>query len=116
MSKRKRAWFMVGIALILLLAISIPSYRAVILKSRESTLEVNLASMRSVIRQYTNDYRRAPRSLQDLVVAGYFRQLPMDPMTNSNSSWQVVTSQQGITDVHSDSSSISSKGTAYNSW
>ena len=116
MSKRKRAWFMLGIGLLLLLAISIPSYRAVILKSRESTLEVNLASMRGVIRQYTNDYRRPPQSLQDLVGAGYFRQLPMDPMTRSNSTWQVMTSQEGIMDVHSDSRLISSKGTAYNTW
>jgi general secretion pathway protein G len=63
--------------------------------------------------------------LQDLVDAGYFRQLPIDPITNSNSSWEPATdtavaapdqTQSGIVDVHSGSTAISSEGTPYNTW
>jgi hypothetical protein len=43
-----------------------------------------------VIKQYIKDKKQAPHSLQDLVEAGYFRQVPIDPMTNSNSSWKPV--------------------------
>ena len=34
--------------------------------------------------------RVSPRSLQDLVAAGYFRDLPTDPMTGSNRTWRFV--------------------------
>ena len=114
-----------GIVIAVLLAISIPTYRFLILKSRESTLELNLYSMRSVIKQYTQDKRHAPHSLQDLVDAGYFRELPIDPVTNSRSSWKPVIetvvvspgqTDRGIADLRSGASSISSKGTAYSTW
>jgi general secretion pathway protein G len=81
--------------------------------------------MRRVIDQYTADKKKAPQSLQDLVDGGYFRQLPTDPVTNSNSTWEAVTdtavsspdqTESGIIDVHSGSAAISSEGTPYNTW
>jgi general secretion pathway protein G len=114
MSKDRRVWFVVGVVLILLL-VAMPKYRAVIVKSRESTLAVNLGSLREVIKQYTKDKAKAPQSLQELVDAGYFRELPMDPMNNSRA-WEPVRTEAGIIDVHSVSTSISSKGTSYNTW
>ncbi len=48
----------------------------------------NLAVLREAIRQYTQDRKKAPQTLQDLVDKHYFLQLPQDPMTNSNSTWQ----------------------------
>jgi general secretion pathway protein G len=126
MSKRSRVWFMLGIAtILLLLAVSVPMYRTAIRSTREKTLAVNLTSLRDVIRQYTKDKQRAPQSLQELVDAGYYRQLPLDPITNSDSTWQPVIetvalspekSVRGITDVHSGSDLVSSKGTEYRTW
>jgi general secretion pathway protein G len=126
MSKRGRAWFMWGIGTILLLiAVSIPMYRSMMRNSREETLRVNLIALRDVIQQYTKDKQRAPQSLQELVNAGYFRQLPLDPITNSATTWEPVIetvvispekTDRGITDVHSGSSSTSSKGTEYRTW
>src|ERR1051326_3866160 len=117
---------MIVITIIAILgAISIPMYKAVVLNAKETVLKDNLREMRRVIDQYTADKKKAPQSLQDLVDAGYYRQLPLDPMTNSNSTWQPVNdtsitvpdqTDSGIVDVHSGSSGISSLGTPYNTW
>ena len=104
----------------ILAAISVPIYKAVVLNAKETVLKDNLRDLRKIIDQYTADKKKAPQSLQDLVDAGYFRQLPIDPITNSNSSWEPATdtavaapdqTQSGIVDVHSGSTAISSEGT-----
>ena len=118
---------MIVITIIAILAsIAIPIYKAVVLNAKETVLKDNLREMRRVIDQYTADKKKAPATLQDLVDAGYFRDLPVDPMTNSNSTWQPVTdstsisspdqTDSGIVNVHSGSSTVSSQGTPYNSW
>jgi general secretion pathway protein G len=117
---------MIVITIISILAsIAIPMYRAVVANAKETVLKDNLRELRRVIDQYTADKKKAPTSLQDLVDAGYFRQLPVDPMTNSNSTWQPVSdmsviapdqTDSGIVDVHSGSSAISSLGTPFNTW
>ena len=117
---------MIVITIIAILAsIAIPIYRAVVANAKETVLKDNLREMRRVIDQYTADKKKAPTSLQDLVDAGYFRQLPVDPMTNSNSSWKPVIgnvlissgkTDRGITDLFSGSTAISSDGTVYNAW
>ncbi|HSU89358.1 MAG TPA: prepilin-type N-terminal cleavage/methylation domain-containing protein [Terriglobia bacterium] len=117
---------MIVITIIAILAsIAIPMYRAVVLNAKETVLKDNLREMRRIIDQYTADKKKAPVALQDLVDAGYFRQLPVDPMTNSNSTWEAVMdtsiaspdqTQSGIVNVHSGSSAISSEGTPYNTW
>ena len=63
----------------ILVGISIPIYKAVILRSREAVLKSNLHSLREVIDQYTADKKKAPQSLQDLVEAGdYRKELPWE--------------------------------------
>jgi general secretion pathway protein G len=109
----------------ILAAISIPVYKAVVLTAKETVLKDNLRDLRHVIDQYTADKKKAPQSLQDLVDAGYFRQIPIDPITNSNSTWETVTdtavaapdqTDSGITDVHSGATGVSTEGTPYNTW
>jgi len=118
---------MIVITIIAILgAVAIPMYRAVVLNAKETVLKDNLRELRRVIDQYTADKKKSPQSLQDLVDAGYFRQLPEDPITRSNSTWQVVSdssisspeqTESGIVDVHSGSTAISpSEGTPYNQW
>jgi general secretion pathway protein G len=117
---------MIVISLILILvSISIPAYNTSILRAKESVLLQNLFTLRSLISQYTLDKQKAPQSLEDLVQAGYIKQIPIDPFTGKNDSWTVeqedyslsVDQQEtGITDVHSGSALISSSGTAYSSW
>ena len=119
---------MIVISIILILvSVALPAYNQSIVRARESVLKQNLFTMRSVISQYTLDKQKAPQSLDDLVSAGYLKQLPIDPMTGHNDSWvpdqedNTVMSideqdQGGIIDVHSGSEAISSEGTAYNTW
>ena len=84
-------WLMIGtIIFAVLLTIFIPKYKSVVLKSKETILKDNLLAMRRTIEQYTKDKEQPPHSLQDLVVAGYLRELPVDPITNSNSMWKPV--------------------------
>jgi len=126
MPKRGRKWLIAGLVIVaLLIGISIPVYKTMILSSREEMLKANLLALREVIDQYTADKKKAPQTLQDLVDAGYFRKLPMDPVTHSNSTWDPVIdtvaispgkTDRGIVDVHSGSSSISSDQTAYRAW
>lgn len=116
---------MVVIFIIMILAsIAMPVYNQSIVQARESVLRSNLGTLRSVISQYTLDKQKAPQSLDDLVTAGYLRQIPVDPMTRQPN-WEVVqedvmmaVDQQdpGITDVHSASNATASDGTAYSTW
>jgi general secretion pathway protein G len=108
----------------ILMSIAIPVYNQSIVQARESVLRANLSTLRNVISQYTLDKQKAPQGLDDLVTAGYLRQIPIDPMTHE-ANWEVVqedvmmaVDQQnpGITDVHSASSATASDGTAYSSW
>jgi general secretion pathway protein G len=116
---------MIVISIILILvAVAVPIYNQSIVRSREAVLRQDLFTLRSVISQYTLDKQKAPQSLDDIIQAGYLRQVPSDPMTGQ-SNWEVVqedvllaVDQQdpGITDVHSASNSTASDGTAYSSW
>src|SRR5580693_8314372 len=110
--------------IMILMSVAVPIYNQSIVQARESVLRSNLATLRSVISQYTLDKQKAPQSLDDLVTAGYLRQIPMDPMTKQTN-WEVVqedlllaVDQQdpGITDVHSASTANATDGTAYNTW
>ena len=117
---------MIVISMILILvSISIPAYNQSILRAKESVLRQDLFQLRSLISQYTLDKQKAPQSLDDLVQAGYIKQIPTDPMTGSNSTWTVdqedtvmsVDQQDpGISDVHSGAAQYSSDGTAYSTW
>src|ERR1700733_6056822 len=110
--------------IMILMSVAIPVYNQSIVQARESVLRSNLSTLRSVISQYTLDKQKAPQSLDDIVTAGYLRQIPMDPMTKQTN-WEVVqedlllaVDQQdpGITDVHSASTANATDGTAYNTW
>jgi general secretion pathway protein G len=117
---------MIVISLILILvSVAVPNYRASVVHARESVLRQNLFTMRSVISQYTLDKQKAPQSLDDLVQAGYIKNIPTDPMTakpdwtvdQEDSTLMSVDQQEsGIDDVHSSSAALSSDGTAYNTW
>lgn len=117
---------MVVMAIILiLLGMAAGRYQRSILRSREAVLLQDLHIMRDAIQQYTLDKLAAPQSLDDLVSAGYLRQVPKDPITDQRD-WVSVPEDillspeqttTGIADVHSASNDISPfENTAYNTW
>lgn len=129
--KRSRGFTLIEMLIVMsliliLVSVALPAYQQSIWRARESVLKQNLFALRSVISQYTLDKQKAPQSLEDLVTAGYFKQIPNDPMTGRSDTWTVeeetdtimTVNQQdpGIYDVHSGSTAIGSDGTAYNTW
>jgi general secretion pathway protein G len=109
--------------IVILAAIALPQYQRTVQRAREAALRDDLFQMRKVIDQYAADKGQLPQSLDDLVRAGYLREIPIDPITGERD-WQVVMGtdpnslgdEQGVIDVHSASSDISSEGTPYNEW
>ena len=116
---------MIVISIILILVgMAAGIYTRTVQHARESVLKKDLQTMREAIDNYTLDKQQAPQSLQDLVDAGYLRQVPVDPVNRQND-WvphygdMVLSADQtstGIDDVHSGSDQVSSNGTAYSTW
>ena len=101
----------------LLVSIALPQYKLAQEKAREAVLRENLTRMREVLDQYFSDKGKYPQSLQQLVDDGYFRALPVDPITKRNDTWQVVMEdlgtnpdpnmQPGVYDVKSGAQGVS---------
>jgi len=86
-------------------------------RASESVLRNNLFTLRTAIDEYTFDKQQPPQSLQDLVDAGYLRELPLDPVTRSTETWrQLMKGSPGIVDISSGSDARSLEGTVYSEW
>jgi general secretion pathway protein G len=108
----------------ILLSIAVPKYSQSVRQANESVLKQDLFALRRSIDNYTMDKAKAPQSLEELVSAGYLRNIPKDPITNQQD-WVPVQddslmsadqSEPGISDVHSASQGTASDGSAYSSW
>jgi general secretion pathway protein G len=117
---------MVVIAIMfILLGMAANRYERALQHAREATLKQDLRVIRDAIQQYTLDKAAAPQSLDDLVSAGYLREIPTDPITQRKD-WQTQTDDlllsadqttSGISDVHSSSNTVSPfESTPYSSW
>jgi general secretion pathway protein G len=115
---------MIVISVIIILAVIVmPQYLRTVQHAREATLADSLFQMRKMIDQHAADKGRLPQSLEDLVSAGYLREVPVDPMTEARD-WTVEMGQdplsadggQGVTDVRSSSPEVGSDGRPYNQW
>ncbi len=109
----------------ILISIAVPLYQKSVQATKESVLRQNLFSLRTVIDQYTYDKQKAPQTLEDLVSAGYLRQVPVDPITGSNRTWKIIMedattsvnqAEPGIFDVRSGSDKVGLDGTPYGDW
>jgi general secretion pathway protein G len=113
--------------LLILISIAVPQYRSSVKRARESVLRQDLFTMRSVISQYTLDKQKMPQSGDDLVQAGYLKQIPTDPITSqTNWNWHTADEgtimspdeqdQGGIDDVYSSSNDTGTDGVAYSQY
>lgn len=75
----------------LLVSIAAPRYFRSIDRAKENSLRTSLNVMRNAIDQFDADKGRYPESLAELVEERYLRTVPVDPMTNSDATWVVVT-------------------------
>jgi len=117
---------MIVIAIILVLVgMAAGNYQRSLIRARESVLKQDLQVMRNAIQQYTLDKQQGPSSLDDLVSAGYLREIPTDPITR-NRDWNVEyesvllspdQTSSGLTDVRSSAETVSPfESTPYSSW
>jgi len=117
---------MVVASLIVILAtMGLVQYRQSIVRSKEAVLKEDLFRLRDAIDQYYADKNQYPSTLETLVTDGYLRQMPKDPFTNSETTWQTVqaepdannvTAEPGIYDVKSGAEGVALDGTNYNEW
>jgi len=117
---------MIVVAIIgIIAAVAAVQYRPTPLKAKEAVLKEDLFVLRDVIDQYFADKGAYPESLQTLVDEGYIRKIPVDPMTESDSTWaeeqsdmidEEAGSSGGIIDVHSGSTETAMDGSRYNEW
>jgi general secretion pathway protein G len=103
-----------------LLTIALPRYFGSVDKSKEAVLKENLFQMRDAISRYAADKGRYPESLDQLAADKYLRKVPIDPLTDSATTWIAVRSEDpqksGVYDVKSGASGKASDGSEYGQW
>ena len=103
-----------------LLALAVPRYIGNIDKAKEATLHENLATLRDVLDKYYSDIGKYPAALGDLVSHKYLRKIPLDPITDSNSTWIVIAPEDadkgGVFDVRSGAPGQARDGSLYKDW
>jgi general secretion pathway protein G len=109
----------------ILVSIAIPNYLKMVKRTNEAVLRTDLQVMRQAIDSYTADKEKAPDGLEDLVQAGYLREIPVDPITHARDTWITASSDTltdinetagGIDNVHSGAELLATDGTSYNTW
>ncbi|MFM9967945.1 MAG: type II secretion system protein [Burkholderiales bacterium] len=73
-----------------LLAIVAPRYFRTVDRSKEVALKQSLAIMRDAIDKFSGDQGVHPETLEVLVEKRYLRAIPVDPITESATTWQIV--------------------------
>ena len=103
-----------------LLTLAVPRYFSSVDKSKEAVLKENLYQMRDAIGKYYADRGKYPESLQSLATDKYLRRVPLDPITESTGTWQVVqpedAQRSGVYDVRSGAPGKSRDGSEYSQW
>ena len=103
-----------------LLTLTLPRYFTSVQKSKETVLKENLYITRDAIGKYYADKGKYPESLETLVTDKYLRKVPVDPITDSATTWVVVPPEDpkkgNVYDVKSGAQGKGSDGTQYSEW
>ncbi|MDT5120711.1 MAG: ral secretion pathway protein [Acidobacteriota bacterium] len=110
--------------IVILAAIAMPQYQKSVVHARETVLRDDLFQLRKALDLYAADKGKLPQSPDDIVKAGYLREIPVDPITGERD-WQWESGEdpssleggEGIKDVHSAATDKSTDGeTQYSEW
>jgi len=103
-----------------LLTLAVPRYYSSVDKSKEAVLKENLYQMRDAIGKYYADRGKYPESLQSLATDKYLRTVPLDPVTDSATTWIVVAPEDpqkgGVQDVKSGAQGKALDGSEFSTW
>ena len=104
----------------LLLSLVGPRYFPNVTKAEETTLKHNLATLRDAIDKHYADNGKYPGSLAELVQKNYIRTLPLDPITQSSTTWVLIPPEDprkgAIFNVKSGAQGNARDGTPYSEW
>ena len=103
-----------------LLTIAAPRYWASLDHSKEAVLKENLYQMRDAIGKYYGDKGKYPESLEALASDKYLYKVPLDPITESATTWIIVPppdpQKTGVYDVKSGAPGKALNGTEFATW
>ena len=104
----------------LLISLAVPRYFSGLAKSKETALLQTLVVTRDSIDKFYGDTGKYPENLAALVTSRYLRSVPLDPITESNTTWTVVPPDDpekgGVYDIHSGAEGTGRNGTPYREW
>ena len=103
-----------------LLSIAAPRYFGQVDTAREKALAQSLEVMRDSIDKFRADTGKYPATLTELVEKRYLRKLPVDPITESAETWELVPppdpSESGVWDVRSGARGSGRDGRPFAEW
>ena len=103
-----------------LISLAVPRYFGGLTKSKETVLLQTLAVTRDSIDKFYGDNGKYPDDLGALVTNRYLRSLPVDPITESSTTWTVVPPDDpgkgGVYDIHSGAEGTGRNGKPFREW
>lgn len=103
-----------------LLLLVAPRYFHRVDAAKEVVLRDNLRTVRDVLDKFHADQGRYPETLDELVEKKYLRALPVDPLTESANTWELVPVPDGyqgaVYDVRSGAAGADASGKKYADW
>ena len=104
----------------MLLALAMPKYLSSVERGREAVLRHDLRTVREAIDRHVADLGRYPLSLEELAERRYLRAVPVDPLTDSATTWRLLPpppgSGTGIYDLRSGAPGTSLDGEPFEKW
>jgi general secretion pathway protein G len=125
MVMRTRAFTLIELIVVLaivatLLTLALPRYFSSIDRSKEAVLKENLYQVRDAIGKYYGDKGEYPESLEALAAEKYLRKVPIDPITESSTTWVIVPPEvlerSGVYEIKSGAQGVASDGTPFSDW
>ena len=103
-----------------LLTIALPRYFSSVERSKEAVLRENLYVTRDAIGKYYADKGKYPESLEALATDKYLHKVPVDPITDSTTTWVIVPPEDpkkgAVYDLKSGAQGTGLDGTLYSEW
>ena len=125
MRRHSRAFSLIELIVVMaiiatLLTLAVPRYFASIDRAKEAVLKENLYQTRDAISKYHADKGKYPESLQALITEKYMRNLPIDPLTESTTTWLIVPPEEpqkgGVYDIRSGAPGKALDGSIFAEW
>jgi general secretion pathway protein G len=122
---RERAFTLIELLVVMaiiatLLTMAVPRYFGSLEKAKEAVLKEDLVALRDALDKHFSDTGMYPSNLEDLVLRKYLRSIPVDPITESASSWIIVPPNDqrkgGVYNVRSGAEGRARDGSSYMDW